>query len=802
MIGMDFGTTNTGAAVFDGDSIRLLPLDPASSTPTVCRTSIYITRSRDYYLGSTALNLYFNQNVGRPTRYRKVKVGEIMQVFAELPTFYRDVFVYEDEFSPGRLFVSIKTALRNPNYFGTVFLNSWYSASDLAATFLLGMKLRIDKTQPSPVKDVVLGRPVHFSDKPDEDKIAQSRLLQAAFKAGFEQVYLEYEPVAAALSYERTIKDKEIVLVFDFGGGTLDFTIMEIGIPGKRHILATGGIPIAGDVFDQRLFRATIPRHLGENDYFLSGGVRYPIPAHIFDLLSTPHEILSLNTPQNLEMLRSIHNGAIEKDKTHALLRIVSSNYALLMFDLIEKTKRQLSKEYYTRFSFNAEDFSIQELILRSRFEQAIQREYEIIRSGLQEVIAQSGLTTRDIDRVIRTGGSSQIPLFVELLNDMFGFEKVRQIDVFSSVTSGLAIRAHEIASGREELAVYTPDSARRSEEIASPTVEQEVLQIDLDTVKRRLEVAQDFTPGQAKPSGRNLLVLEKTGLRGISVEEPAASQDVPLSQGVALCTLDEPIGEAARGAIVRPGEHVLLATNQFKLISVSMDAVLMAQEVGDEGLRDLLRLEPDEMVTAFLPWQPENIHFRFLCLLTNHGQARSFEARLLAEHITKMPFFQLERRYVGIPTSLVPAGDSHMLLTGTSSGRAAWVPARDILVVVYDMLKTRRGEAVTASAAFEPDETLLAMNERGDLLRVPPLPASTGLPPASRGHALRKNFNITAFLSLEYALQQPVYALSSYARLYRLALPSPSKLTLSDGSIRTIRLNPGEKIIGLNCGS
>jgi hypothetical chaperone protein len=107
IVGMDFGTTNSGAAVFDGKTVRLLPIDPAGQNPGICRTSVYITRGREYFLGNAALNLYFGQNVGRPTRYRKIKVGEIIQVFAELPVFYRDVFVYEDEFSPGRLFLSI-----------------------------------------------------------------------------------------------------------------------------------------------------------------------------------------------------------------------------------------------------------------------------------------------------------------------------------------------------------------------------------------------------------------------------------------------------------------------------------------------------------------------------------------------------------------------------------------------------------------------------------------------------------------------------------------------------------------------
>lgn len=76
-----------------------------------------------------------------------------------------------------------------------------------------------------------------------------------------------------------------MILGLDFGG-TLDFTVIEIGVPlarDARRILATGGIPIAGDVFDQRLFRDSIPKHLGEGDRLASG--QY-VPPHIFEALS------------------------------------------------------------------------------------------------------------------------------------------------------------------------------------------------------------------------------------------------------------------------------------------------------------------------------------------------------------------------------------------------------------------------------------------------------------------------------------------------------------------------------------
>ena len=78
---------------------------------------------------------------------------------------------------------------------------------------------------------------------------------------------LQYEPIAAAYSYALELTRPENALVFDFGGGTLDITVMRLG-EGQPRVLATGGIAVAGDVFDQKLVRAKLPRHFGEGSLY------------------------------------------------------------------------------------------------------------------------------------------------------------------------------------------------------------------------------------------------------------------------------------------------------------------------------------------------------------------------------------------------------------------------------------------------------------------------------------------------------------------------------------------------------
>ena len=83
-------------------------------------------------------------------------------------------------------------------------------------------------------------RPVKFADNPEQDRQSEQTLRQAALDAGFGEVDFEFEPVAAALFFEKSLTESQNVLIFDFGGGTLDIAIMRLGDPAGRQIFANG----------------------------------------------------------------------------------------------------------------------------------------------------------------------------------------------------------------------------------------------------------------------------------------------------------------------------------------------------------------------------------------------------------------------------------------------------------------------------------------------------------------------------------------------------------------------------------
>jgi hypothetical chaperone protein len=120
-IGLDFGTTNTKAAVFDGRSVRHFQLDPGNPDPTVIRSIIYVTRDHQVLIGRQATEAYYQQNIGRPSKFVRKHIGDIEMVLSdvgsvkgypvEMTTVVRDVYAMVDELTPGRLLHSLKSSL-------------------------------------------------------------------------------------------------------------------------------------------------------------------------------------------------------------------------------------------------------------------------------------------------------------------------------------------------------------------------------------------------------------------------------------------------------------------------------------------------------------------------------------------------------------------------------------------------------------------------------------------------------------------------------------------------------------------
>src|SRR5215211_1016547 len=435
-VGIDFGTSNSGVAVYDGQQVQLLPVDPKNVLPEVIKTVLYITRDYRPSIGQEAVEHYYRDNVNRQRRFVKQWTGEI-DVYGADMHYVQDIFVYVDELQPGRLLQYLKTALRKETYEGTQIFERYYTVGDRAKMYLSLLKQRAENVLGETIDAVTLGRPVKFSDTPEQDHKAQETLRQAAHEAGFKEVDFELEPIAAALDYEQSITKPQNVVIFDFGGGTLDIAVMRLGDPNKRQVYASGGVDIAGSDFDRAIIEKRMLAQFGYGRVKHHPEIMEMIYA-IPDWMALPE----LGTPINKNILEKAIQAGTVPIQLKALQGLIYNDLAFTFYNRVEAGKIALSNAGATIITLEDKDIALWELYTRHQFETDIVHYLTDVEKVLLDTIAKSGLEPGAIDAVVKTGGSSNIPLFTEMLTRIFGAEKVKESNAFTSVVAGLAIRA------------------------------------------------------------------------------------------------------------------------------------------------------------------------------------------------------------------------------------------------------------------------------------------------------------------------------------------------------------------------
>ena len=444
-IGLDFGTSNSGVAIWDGRQVKLLPIDRQNILPEVVKSVLYITRDYQCAIGQEAIRQYYLHNVNRQRRYVRKWAGEIDVVGADMH-FVRDVYVYVDELKPGRLMQYLKTALRKGipgGYAGTQVFERWYPVGELVQIYLGQLKRSAEQILGEPIHGVRLGRPVKFAESPEQDAQVEETLRQAAYAAGFKEVDFELEPVAAALDYEQGLSTAQNVVIFDFGGGTLDIAVMRLGDPGGRKVYASGGVDIAGSDFDRAIIQKRMLAHFG------LGQVQHQ--PEILDLIQAVPDWMALPelaTPQNRNVLEKGIRADIAPVRLLALQKLIYNDLAFTFYNRVEGAKIALSEQGAAAISLEDRDIPLWELYTRSQFEADIQEYIAPVEQTLLDTLASSNLEIKQVDAVVKTGGSSSIPLFTEMLMRLFGADKVKRTNPFSSVVAGLALKAGGV--GRE----------------------------------------------------------------------------------------------------------------------------------------------------------------------------------------------------------------------------------------------------------------------------------------------------------------------------------------------------------------
>lgn len=439
-IGLDFGTTNSSAALYDGRHVRLLNLDPVNTSPSIMRSTLFITREGVPFIGREAIDRFTEANVGREIEYEWRYVGEAEVTLADVGTVVQSLYAVVDANRPGRLFQSLKSHLRDSSFTGTDVFGTRYTLEALIAIVLRIIVRRVEDELGAEVTALVVGRPVHYAADPRLDALAVERMRRAGELAGLPPFTFLPEPVAAALSYAVTAQADQHLLVFDFGGGTLDVTVMRIDRHGRREVLSTDGVPVGGDLLDRRIVMGKLLPHFGAGATL--GPRKLPLPAVLLEHLGEWQSIVDLTQPRYLNIIDEAIRTGDKPDELRALRALVRENYGLPLYEEVERAKVRLSEALATTIGMDVPGIRFEDRLERWDFERLIGPDVREVAACVDRAVAAAGLTHRDIDVVLRTGGSSRIPRYVRMLAEKFGEEKLQEMDVFTGVASGLAIAA------------------------------------------------------------------------------------------------------------------------------------------------------------------------------------------------------------------------------------------------------------------------------------------------------------------------------------------------------------------------
>ena len=381
IIGIDLGTTNSVVAVIEGgESVVITNPEGNRITPSV----VGFTASDEHVTGQVAKR----QAVTNPEntvfsikRFMGRKADEVNEEMTMVP--------YSVMAGPNGD-VRVKISGRDEPY----------TPPQISAMVLQKLRSAAEEYLGQTVTKAVITVPAYFND-------AQRQATKDAGQiAGLEVMRIVNEPTAAALAYGLDKKTDETIAVFDFGGGTFDISILEVG-EGVVEVKATNGdTHLGGDNLDQRIIEWIVAEFRKESGIDLS---------------------------QDRMALQRLREAA-------------------------EKAKMELStvKETDINLPFITADQSgpkhLAMKLTRSKFEQLVEPLLQKTTGPVKQAIADAGVDASKIDEVVLVGGSTRVPRVQELVKELFGKEPHRGVNPDEVVAIGAAIQAGVLAGEVKDL--------------------------------------------------------------------------------------------------------------------------------------------------------------------------------------------------------------------------------------------------------------------------------------------------------------------------------------------------------------
>lgn len=451
-IGIDFGTSNSAAAVFDGQQLVLVKLaEPDSIMPS----ANYIDKQFVSAVGQQAINDYISGNRGRKVELSAELLGEArtgtgggesaMGGPGESDTNKVYGQAFNDASLPGRLFRGTKRLLGNTVNDRIAIFERAFRLVALVTPILVGIRQALERTVASSVGHACIGHPVNFEGSGAErNDIALQRLAESYGYAGINEQSFCPEPTAATISYLHNHPESkgELVLTVDFGGGTLDFSVLR-----RRgthfDVEATHGIALGGDKIDQTIFKQLVFPLLGSGERWkrvVDGAevdTLFPFGEYEELLINWPISYMLNQNKYTAPVMQRMAQPDEAADKFKRLYDLIQQNYSYQVFEAIKTFKAELSVRESALLDIPEIDIQLE--IERWEFEAMISPLLFEFEQAIAKILHKAGYRAEDIDLVLRTGGSSLIPAVKDILDNQFA-GKVVEHDPFTSVAAGLAI--------------------------------------------------------------------------------------------------------------------------------------------------------------------------------------------------------------------------------------------------------------------------------------------------------------------------------------------------------------------------
>jgi molecular chaperone DnaK len=379
IIGIDLGTTNSVVAVMEGgEPVVITNPEGNRLTPSV----VAFTKTGERLVGQVAKR----QAVTNPEntvfsikRFMGRRHDEVSEEMKMVPYSVKSA-------SNGDVRIKIR--------------DDDYAPPQISAMVLQKLKQAAEEYLGQPVTKAVITVPAYFND-------AQRQATKEAGQiAGLEVMRIVNEPTAAALAYGLDKTKEETIAVYDFGGGTFDISILEVG-EGVVEVKATNGdTHLGGDNLDQRIIDWIVSEFKGSDGIDLS------------------------------------------KDRM-ALQRLKEA---------AEKAKMELSSVMETDINlpFVTADQTgpkhLQMKLTRSRFEQLVEDLLQQTVGPTKKALADAGLDPSKIDEVVVVGGSTRIPRVQQIVKDLFGKDAHKGVNADEVVAIGAAIQAGVLAGEVKDL--------------------------------------------------------------------------------------------------------------------------------------------------------------------------------------------------------------------------------------------------------------------------------------------------------------------------------------------------------------